>query len=158
VLAGAGAGPRVLVADGAAHEFLRSITDFGAGDRGNLFVRGTVLPSRLPELVAAWSTRAPDAVVAAHAGNGILRLLAAAGSPDLALLLLGDAAALGGHAAVERPPRSWRGEDLARVVRSGRVPHPLAARLKAALDPASVFLPGAYLGLGAAPSPGAGKP
>ena len=42
-------------------------------------------------------------------------------------------------------PAAWEGE----VDRFGIPPDPLAVRLKARLDPQSLFLPGAYLGLGA---------
>ncbi len=157
VLAAAGAGAATTVTGAAALELLRVLTDFGveewAADAEALLVRGTVLPSRLPELVAASRARAPAATIAAHAGNGVLRVCTPGATPELALALLEAAVAAGGFAAVERAPRSWSAAAAARVARARRPPHPLAVRLKAALDPGSVFLPGSYLGLGAEPDP-----
>jgi len=159
--AGAGAGAVTTITEDAALEFLRLLTDFGVKEAETgadaLLMRGTVLPSRLVQLIATWGAQAPAATFMAHAGNGVLRICAPESSPEVALALLAAAVAAGGFAALERVPRSWGAEDSARVARAARVPHHLAIRLKAALDPDSVFLPGSYLGLGAEPAPAGGE-
>jgi len=153
-LAAAGASNPVTVAEPASHDFLRHIVDFGGaeGRNGNangddLLLRGAVLASRLPELVESWHSLAPGAILAASAGNGVVRLRTAAPTPAMVTALRAAAKAAGGHAVIESMPASFRGV----VDPWGVTAHPLATRLKAGLDPGSVFLPGSYLGLGAAP-------
>jgi glycolate oxidase FAD binding subunit len=146
VLAAAGAPAPAVVDGSAARDFLRKIADFGAADDSDLMVKGAVLPSRLPELVESWIALAPRATVAASAGSGVARLGTVGATPATVTALRRAAVVLGGYAVVERMPDSFQGE----VDPWGTTALPLAARLKAALDPGSVFLPGSYLGLGAA--------
>lgn len=150
VLASAGTGEPVIVNGSEAHEFLRRIVDFGAAGGEELLVRAAVLPSRLPELVAAWSAvlpELPEAPLAAEVGTGVVRLRVPAASPGALAALHAAARRLGGHAVIDAIPPGLRGEIDSWEAEA----LPLAARLKDALDPESVFLPGSYLGLGSGP-------
>jgi hypothetical protein len=146
----AGATPgRVLHAE-AASGLLRQIAAFGGEGEGAslLRVRGAVLPARVPELIAAWREAVPAARVVAGIGSGSVRLAVPAESAaPVVRALRTAAAALGGHARVEALPAGGATED---VDRFGVAPDPLALRLKAALDPGVLWLPGSYLGLGGA--------
>jgi glycolate oxidase FAD binding subunit len=164
VLSAAGAKKSVTVGDPESRRFLRRIVDFGGaagaagaagailangGANGDaLLVRGAVLPSRLPELIESWQALVPGAIWAVSAGSGVARLRTTvpttAPTSAMVTALRQTASAAGGHAVVEAMAVSLRD----RVDAWGVAAHPLAARLKAVLDPGSVFLPGSYLGLG----------
>jgi glycolate oxidase FAD binding subunit len=146
VLAAAGAGAGAQVTGEPARERLRSLAEFGAEPGGGLVLRAAVLPSRIAELVQRLRAAAPAASLAAGIGTGIVRLfLRDPATPDIVRRLRSLAADLGGHAVVHAMPPSWEGD----VDRFGIEPDPIAVRLKNCLDPQGLFLPGAYLGLGA---------
>jgi glycolate oxidase FAD binding subunit len=161
VLLAAGAGSIATRHGAAASSLLRSLAEFGgegaAGEDADtsdprpLRLRAAVLPSRMPELWRAFAAAAPGAWLLASAGSGILRCALpdpsaseTASGMELVRRLRSLAVGLGGHLVVEALPPSWEGH----VDRFGREPDPLMVGLKAALDPAGIFLPGSYLGLG----------
>jgi glycolate oxidase FAD binding subunit len=152
VLAAAGAGAGAQVTGEPARERLRSLVEFGAKPEGGLVLRAAVLPSRIGELVERFLAAAPEARLAAGVGTGIVRLfLRDPAAPDIVRRLRSVAADLGGHAVVHAMPPAWEGD----VDRFGVEPDPIAIRLKNCLDPQGLFLPGAYLGLGAGAEAGA---
>ena len=152
VLGAAGGGARSVLREADASEFLRRLVDFGEEGEGwadAIRIRGAVLPSRVPELVTAWRGAIPGARMMAGMGTGIVRLAVEADHPPATIAALRTAAvALGGHARVEALPAGFPANEA--VDRFGVVPDPLAVRLKAALDPEGLWLPGSYLGLGGA--------
>jgi glycolate oxidase FAD binding subunit len=149
VLAGCGAASPEVIDGDAARRFLGRIVDFGAAADVDdpLVIRGAVLPSCLPELVDLWCAVVPGAEIAAGSGSGTVRLVVADATAEAVAALRAGAARLGGHAVVEHMPAVLRGH----ADPWGLVASPLAARIKDALDPSSVFLPGSYMGLGGAP-------
>jgi glycolate oxidase FAD binding subunit len=145
VLAAAGAGRSAVIRDAPARDFLRKVVDFSSVEGAGLMIRGAVLPSRLPDLIEAWLTVEPEAVLAAAAGSGVVRLGLPSATPEAVAALRARAVDLGGNATVESMPVSYHGT----VDPRGVAAPALAGRLKAAFDPHGLFLPGSYLGLGA---------
>jgi glycolate oxidase FAD binding subunit len=151
VVKNAGGGPIRILRAQAAGDFLRHLVVFGATDEGrgdpaHLRVRGAVLPSRVSDLVRAWQAAAPGARLLAGMGTGIVRIAVKSEHPPALVGALRAAAVeRGGHARVEALPAGF---DLRPIDRFGVAADPLAIRLKAALDPTGLWLPGAYLGLG----------
>jgi glycolate oxidase FAD binding subunit len=152
VLAAAGAGRSAVIRDAAAGDFRRKIVDFRSVEATGLMIRGAVLASRLPDLIEAWRAAEPEAVLAAAAGSGVVRLSLPSATPQAVAALRARAVNLGGSATVESMPVSYHGT----VDPWGVATPALAGRLKAALDPHSLFLPGSYLGLGTESPAGAG--